>query len=100
MPPEAEKLLERMRRSKSGWKRTDLDKLYEGYGFTIRHGSNHDVVTHPDYPQLRETLPRHNKVAIYLVRKAVKLVDKLIQLQTAESTIIEEIEDTEQSDDE
>lgn len=63
MPPEASKLLERMRRSKDGWTRKDLDALYEGFGFKIRHGASHDIVSHEDYPQLRETLPRHRKVA-------------------------------------
>jgi hypothetical protein len=58
--------------------------LYEGFGFRIRHGASHDVASHPDYPQLRETLPRHRKVASYLVRNAVKLVDQLIALQEAE----------------
>lgn len=81
MPPEAIKLLERMRRSKEGWTRQDLDMLYLGFGFVMRNGSSHDIVTHPDYPQLRETLPRHRKVAAYLVRNAVKRIDKLLELQ-------------------
>jgi len=38
MPSKAEKLLEKMRNSKSNWKRADLDKLYEGYDFVISHG--------------------------------------------------------------
>ena len=84
MPPEASKLLERMRRSKEGWTRKDLDTLYLGYGFTIRNGASHDIVSHPDYPILRETLPRHRKTASYLVRNAVKLIDKLIELQEAD----------------
>jgi hypothetical protein len=82
-----------MRKSKSGWKRKDLDALYEGYGFEIQHRSNHDVAKHPDYPEIRVTLPRHRKVKKYLITHAVKTIDKLIQLQTekeAEDDIIEE----------
>ncbi len=99
MPPEALKLLERMRRSKAGWKRKDLDTLYKGFGFTIRHGANHDMVSHPDYPQLRElreTLPRNRKLNKYLVQRAVKKIDKLIELQEAE----QERTDEEHEDDE
>lgn len=84
MPSEASKLLERMRQSKEGWTRKELNSLYEGFGFKIRHGSSHDVATHPDYPQLRETLPRHRKVPSYLIRNAVKLIDRLIKLQEAD----------------
>ena len=46
----AEKLLERMRKSKSGWSSQDLIRLYRGFGFEIRNGSSHDVITHPAYP--------------------------------------------------
>jgi hypothetical protein len=42
MVSKAEKLLEQMRRSKSNWKRIDLDKLYDGFEFIITHGANHD----------------------------------------------------------
>lgn len=95
MPPEAIKLLERMRRSKEGWTRKDLDTLYEGFGFIMRHGANHDIVSHPDFPHLRETLPRHRKVASYLVRSAVKLIDILIELQSVEEENTEGQEDDE-----
>jgi len=74
MPSKAEKLLEKMRNSKSNWKRADLDKLYEGYDFVISHGGNHDIVKHPDFPQLRATLPRHRELAKGYVEFAVKLL--------------------------
>jgi hypothetical protein len=76
----ARKLLERMRQSAANWTRNDLDKLYEGFGFEIRHGSKHDIVKHPDYPQLRATLPRHTTLAKAYVRTAVKLIDELESL--------------------
>ena len=81
MPPKAKKLLEQMRNSKSNWKRADLDKLYEGFGFVIPHGANHDIVKHSALPQLRATLPRHRELAKGYVEFAVKLVDKLLELQ-------------------
>ena len=81
MPPKAKKLLEQMRNSKSNWKRADLDKLYEGFGFVITHGANHDIVKHSALPQLRATLPRHRELAKGYVEFAVKLVDKLLELQ-------------------
>ena len=79
-----EKLLERMRRSTAGWKYADLVKLYEGFGFEIRHGGHHDVVKHSCYPQLRTTLPRHTSVAKAYIAKAVELVDKLRELEQQE----------------
>ena len=81
MSPKADKLLEQMRNSKSNWKRVDLDKLYEGFGFIITHGSNHDIVKHPNFPQLRASLPRHRELAKGYVEFAVKLIDKLLELQ-------------------
>ena len=81
MTSKAEKLLERMRRTKANWKRHDLDTLYEGFGFVLRNGSNHDVVSHPEFPQLSDTLPRHRKVPEYNVRKAIKHIDTLSKLR-------------------
>jgi hypothetical protein len=82
----AEKLLERMRRSKSGWKRKDFDTLYEGFGFTIRSGSSHDIVSHPDFPELRDTLPRHSgELGKSYAKDAVKLVDELLRLQEGQA---------------
>ena len=81
MSSKAEKLLEQMRNSKSNWKRIDLDKLYEGFGFVISHGGSHDIIKHPDFPQLRSSLPRHRILAKGYVEFAVKLVDRLLELQ-------------------
>ncbi len=81
MSAKAQKLLERMRNSHANWKRRDIDALYAGFGFRISHGSNHDHVSHPEYPDLRDTLPRHRKVPIYIVRNAIRIVDKLIELR-------------------
>lgn len=81
MPSKAEKLLEQMKNSKSNWKRADLDTLYEGFGFVIKHGGNHDIYKHPKFPELRATLPRHRQLAKGYVEFAVKLIEKLLELQ-------------------
>jgi len=81
MGSRANKLLERMRNSKTGWKSHDLIRLYTGFGFSITHGSNHDIIKHPDYPHLRTTVPRHNYLATGYVEYAVKLIDLLLDLQ-------------------
>ena len=81
MPSKAEKLLEQMRNSKSNWKRADLDRLYEGFGFRIKHGADHDIVKHPGFAQLRTTLPRHRELARGYMEFAVKLIDKLLELR-------------------
>lgn len=81
MPKDPVKLLEAMRLSKAKWKRRDIVALYEGFGFVIEHGSKHDKVYHPGYPQLIEGLPRHRKLPKVYVGNAVKLVDKLKELE-------------------
>jgi hypothetical protein len=40
---------------------------------------NHDKVKHPDFPELRTTLPRHNSLAKVYVEIAIKLVDRLLE---------------------
>jgi hypothetical protein len=47
----------------------------------MSHGGNHDIVKHPSYPFLRTTLPRHRELAKGYVEFAVKLVDRLLELQ-------------------
>lgn len=81
MTEKASKLLERMRVSKTNWKRHDLETLYRGFGFVIESRTNHDLVSHPDFPQLISYLPRHTKIAKYVVEQAVRLVDELKKLQ-------------------
>jgi hypothetical protein len=78
----ARNLLERMRTSKAGWSRADLDALYRGYGFTITHGSSHDIVKHPKFLALRATLPRHRELAKAYVEQAIKLIDQLQRLES------------------
>jgi hypothetical protein len=81
----AEKLLERMRQTKTGWKPRDLISLYEGFGFVVTNRTNHVIVKHPDFPELRATIPRHNYLLKPYVATAVKLVEKLMVLQQEEA---------------
>lgn len=77
----AHKLLERARGSAAGWTRNDLNRLYLAFGFVIESGSKHDVVKHPDYPQLRATLPRHTgDLALGYISYAVRLIEGLSKL--------------------
>ena len=82
MSRKAEKLLERMRASKAGWSRNEVAALYEQYGFAIRQGSSHDIVSHPEYPELRATLPRHDELAKAYVVHAVRLITRLKELRS------------------
>ncbi|MFA5092356.1 MAG: hypothetical protein WC543_00165 [Candidatus Omnitrophota bacterium] len=81
MVKEDNKLLERMRCSKSGWRFTDLEKLYSKYGFEKKEGGKHALFLHPDFPELRATVTRHNSLPLGYIQFAVKLIDKLEELQ-------------------
>ena len=72
-------LLERMRRSKSGWHERDLRSLYEGFGFERTEGGNHILYVHPTYPDLRATVSRSSHLRIGYFTTAVRLVDTLIE---------------------
>lgn len=76
---QAEKLLEKMRRSLDGWGQSDLETLYRGFGFEVDHGSKHDIAIHPAHPELRGTIARHNKLAKGYISHAIKTIDSLIE---------------------
>jgi len=73
--------LEKMRVSKDKWGTNDLRKLYEGFGFVCKEGSKHTIYKHPQYPYLRATVARHTKIAVGYIQAAVKLIDKLKELE-------------------
>jgi len=77
MSRKAMKLFEQMQESKASWTRSDLDTLLEGFGFEIRHGRSHDIASHPKFPFLRQTLPRHRHLPRGYVEEAVKLIHRL-----------------------
>lgn len=79
--PQPEDMLEQMRVSKHGWGASDLRRLYEGFGFVGREGRRHTIYKHPLYPFLRATVARHNKLAVGYIQDAVKLIDKLKELE-------------------
>lgn len=79
-------LLERMRRSKSGWKERDLDRLYTGFGFEREEGSKHILYVHSTYPWLRATVSRSSHLKIAYFTKAVQLIDALIAQEKQDAT--------------
>ena len=76
-----DKLLERMRRSKTGWRFTDLERLYFRFGFEKYEGSRHTMYIHPDFPKLRATVTRHRSLPKGYIQFAVKLIDRLNELE-------------------
>jgi hypothetical protein len=73
----AERILERMRRSKSGWRPVDFETLYTGFDFENCGGTRHTIYIHSKYKQLRATVARHNTLADGYAATAVKLIDQL-----------------------
>ena len=78
----ARRLLERMKDNSAGWHPQDFHTLYLGFGFTIRNGAKHDIFIHPDFPQIRDSIPRHAKeLSNGYAKDAVKNIEALIELQ-------------------
>lgn len=80
-----DKLLEKMRKSKTGWKFNELESLYVKFGFEKYEGSRHTMYIHPDFPELRATVTRHKSLAIGYVHHAIKLIDRLKELKEGEN---------------
>ncbi len=80
---EGEKLLGRMRASKSGWGADDFDRLYQSFGFRHREGKQHRLYWHPRYPDLYAAVARHRKLAKGYAATAVKLIDLLRQREAS-----------------
>lgn len=85
MPSPSKKLLKKAKTTQDGWKRQEIDRLYSSYGFIIRNGRKHDIVSHPNNPNLRETLPRHRNIKPVYVRRAVRLINALLNQQENDS---------------
>lgn len=79
--PEGDKLLEKMRRSKAGWKFNDIERLYISFGFEKHEGVNHTLFIHPDFLELRASVARHRNLAIGYIQYAIKLIEKLKKLK-------------------
>ena len=76
-----ESLLDKMRRTKSGWTYADLDTLYRGLGFKVREGGKHCIYIHSRFPQLRAAVTRHRSLAKGYIEHALHLADKLSELE-------------------
>jgi hypothetical protein len=77
---EASRLLERMRRSKTGWRAEDLHRLYTSFGFEFEQGRRHRVYIHPRHRDLRATVRRASGVLpTGYVSDAVQLIDTLLK---------------------
>jgi hypothetical protein len=80
---EAEKILDRLRKSPNNCTRHDLEVIYLANGFKIRKG-NHGIAGHIKYKFLRGTLPNHKSFAVGYVTTALKLIDEASRLQKQE----------------
>ena len=73
----AEKLYQRMRRTKAGWRPSDLDRLYRGFGFEVVQGAKHTLYIHPEFPNLRATVTRSRSLAVGYIEHALQLIATL-----------------------
>jgi hypothetical protein len=73
----AERLYQRMRRTKAGWRPSDLDRLYRGFGFEVVEGAKHTLYIHPQFPNLRATVTRSRSLAVGYIEHALELIDAL-----------------------
>jgi predicted RNA binding protein YcfA (HicA-like mRNA interferase family) len=83
MSRKARKILEKMRRTKTGWRPRDFHTLYSGFGFIIKSGGRggHTIYIHSKYRHIRDTIPQHSKeLAPGYAKDAVKNIDLLLKL--------------------
>jgi hypothetical protein len=72
-----EKLLVRMRASKADWSVDELLAVYRWAGFTVREGTKHIVVQHPDFPSLVATVTRSNPLPTGYIQALLDLVTRV-----------------------
>jgi hypothetical protein len=87
-----QKLLDQMRRTKSGWKPGDFERLYTGFDFVRREGGEHTVYSHPVHKDLRATVARHSSLATGYAATALRIVDELLRRQSPDADQKEEDE--------
>ena len=78
-----DKLLERMRRTKHGWRPADLEAAYEAAGFKQKRSTKHDGYYHPKYPHLRTTVTLSDPVKADYVVDLLELVAQLEAIEEA-----------------
>lgn len=81
MARSADKLLEEMRRTKTGWNQKHFEILFLGFGFE-KTGKKHDIYIHTKFPNIRGSVPRHNKLKEWVASEAVKAIDALMLEQS------------------
>lgn len=79
------KILSSLKQSKRGRTGKEITRLLTAFGFEARKTKKYDWFTHPDYPErldLKYNLTRSSgELAIGWVAKAVKVVERLLELQ-------------------
>ena len=73
----AQKLFERMQRTKLGWGEADFDSLYRGFGFEAREGGSHRVYVHSQFRDIRATVSRHRSLPPGYAQDAVSNIREL-----------------------
>jgi len=73
----ADRLRQKMQRTKDGWNADDLRKLYEGFGFECREGGKHRICIHAAFRDIRTTIIRDGKVPAGYIQKALKHLDEV-----------------------
>lgn len=76
-----ERLLERMRRTRTGWKPKDFRVLYTGFGFEEIDASKHTKYRHPRYPHLWTMVKRADPLSRAYADDALELIDELLRLE-------------------
>lgn len=72
----AYKLLEDMKRNKSGWGQRDIHSIYTAFGFDFRDDGPHRVYFHPVYKHLgSEAVSRQNDLPPGYARSAISLIE-------------------------
>ena len=77
------KLLERMRRTKHGWRPGDLEAAYGAAGFRKKATTKHDGYYHPKYPELMTTVTRSDPVKADYIDDLITLIDRLEALEAS-----------------
>ena len=75
------KLLERMRRTKSGWKPRDFEALYTGFGFESIDAAKHTKYRHAAHPQLWTMVKRADPLSKAYAEEAVTLIERLLAIE-------------------
>ena len=80
MAQKSDSLLDKMKRSSTGYVGRDFKTVLEGHGFVLREGNKHTVYNHPCHRDLIMSVPRGRKEAKpWVARDVVKLIEKLSQ---------------------